>query len=113
MFIQRRAMKAPVLQRLFLLLASNLLESTQVRRNMMRERPESEAGLTALYIFDAEGVKAAQNGEPVALDRSGGFVGLGVSLSCKLVSQTSCFSLSPAAPLAALPSRRPHLTHTR
>lgn len=47
-----------------------MLTADEVKRNMLRERPESESGLVGLYIFDNEGVKAAQNGEPVAMDRS-------------------------------------------
>jgi hypothetical protein len=47
-----------------------VLTADEVKRNMLRERPESESGLVGLYIFDNEGVKAAQNGEPVAMDRS-------------------------------------------
>lgn len=49
-----------------------VLSNDDVKRNMMRERPDSETGLVAMYIFDAEGVKDATNGEPVALDRTGG-----------------------------------------
>lgn len=50
---------------------NRVLSSDDIKRNMMRERPESESGLVGLYIFDNEGVKTATNGEPVALDRSG------------------------------------------
>jgi hypothetical protein len=49
---------------------NRVLSGEEIKRNMMRERPESESGLVGLYIFDSEGVKNAQNGEPVALDRS-------------------------------------------
>lgn len=47
-----------------------VLTADEVKRNMLRERPESESGLVGLYIFDNDGVKTAQNGEPVAMDRS-------------------------------------------
>jgi hypothetical protein len=47
-----------------------VLTGDEVKRNMLRERPESESGLVGLYIFDNDGVKEAQNGEPVATDRS-------------------------------------------
>lgn len=50
---------------------NRVLNSDEIKRNMLRERPESESGLVGLYIFDSEGVKNAQNGEPVATDRSG------------------------------------------
>lgn len=49
---------------------NRVLSGDEIKRNMMRERPDSESGLVGLYIFDAEGVKNAQNGEPVASDRS-------------------------------------------
>jgi len=45
---------------------------------MWRDRPDSEDGLVALYIFDSEGVKSVKNGEVealVAVDRSGGLGG--------------------------------------
>lgn len=48
-----------------------VLSADDVKRNMVRERPDSEAGLVGLYIFDAEGAKASAAGEPVATDRSG------------------------------------------
>jgi hypothetical protein len=48
-----------------------VLSGDEVRRNMMRDRPDTENGLVGLYIFDREGVKTAQNGEPVAMDRAG------------------------------------------
>jgi hypothetical protein len=48
-----------------------VLSADDIKRNMMRERPDSEAGLVGLYIFDAEGAKATAAGEPVATDRSG------------------------------------------
>jgi hypothetical protein len=47
------------------------LTNDEVKKNMMRERPESDGGLLGLYIFDAEGVKDTANGESVALDHSG------------------------------------------
>ncbi|WIA11894.1 hypothetical protein OEZ85_011978 [Tetradesmus obliquus] len=47
-----------------------VLSADDVKRNMVRERPDSEAGLVGLYIFDAEGAKASAAGEPVATDRS-------------------------------------------
>jgi hypothetical protein len=50
---------------------SRVLSGDEVRRNMMRDRPDTENSLVGLYIFDNEGVKTAQNGEPVAMDRSG------------------------------------------
>lgn len=55
---------------------NRVLTGEEIKRNMMRERPESESGLVGLYIFDSEGVKNAQNGEPVALDRSSECAGL-------------------------------------
>lgn len=48
-----------------------VLSGEDIKRNMLRDRPDSENGLVALYIFDAEGVKEAANGEPLALDRTG------------------------------------------
>jgi hypothetical protein len=48
-----------------------VLSGDDIKRNMMRERPDSEAGLVGLFIFDAEGAKATAAGEPVATDRSG------------------------------------------
>jgi hypothetical protein len=39
-----------------------------IKKNMFRERPESEEGLALLYIFNAAGIKPAENGEPLAVD---------------------------------------------
>lgn len=62
-----------------------VLSGEEVKRNMLRERPDSESGLVGLYIFDGEGVKTAQNGEPVAMDRSGECAPLGLDLPCRAV----------------------------
>jgi hypothetical protein len=53
-----------------------VLSLDEVKRNMWRDRPDSEEGLAALYIFDGEGVKSVKNGDletTVAVDRSGAF----------------------------------------
>eukprot|EP00879_Flechtneria_rotunda_P000467 GHRR01000568.1.p1 GENE.GHRR01000568.1~~GHRR01000568.1.p1 ORF type:complete len:1094 (+),score=373.48 GHRR01000568.1:402-3284(+) len=47
-----------------------VVSADYIKRNMMRERPDTEAGLVALYIFDVEGIKEASNGELVAMDRT-------------------------------------------
>ena len=50
-----------------------VLSQDEVNLNMWRERPESEEGLSALYIFGADGIKgadAAGGTAAVALDRS-------------------------------------------
>lgn len=47
-----------------------VLSEDDIQRNMVRERPDTEAGLVAMYIFDTEGVKEAANGDAVALDRT-------------------------------------------
>lgn len=52
---------------------SRVLSQDDVKRNMWRERPDTEDGLAALYIFDADGIKDAGGGGSVvavATDRS-------------------------------------------
>lgn len=49
-----------------------VLSKDDISRNMLRERPDTETGLVAMYIFDAEGIKESANGDPLALDRTGG-----------------------------------------
>ena len=55
---------------------SRVLSPDEIRKNMLRERPESDNGLAALYIFDNDGVKAfkGDNGagdQLLAMDRTG------------------------------------------
>ncbi|MEW5305376.1 MAG: hypothetical protein WDW36_007919 [Sanguina aurantia] len=47
------------------------LPEDEVRRSMVRERPESQDGLAGLYIFTTDGVAEAEGGGLMALDTSG------------------------------------------
>jgi hypothetical protein len=51
------------------------LSADDVKRNLWRERPDTEDGLAALYIFDGEGVKSVGGANPdqmIAVDRTSG-----------------------------------------
>jgi hypothetical protein len=52
-----------------------VLGADDIKRNMFRDRPDTEEGLAALYIFDADGVKSVKAADSsdmlVATDRSG------------------------------------------
>ncbi|GBF95915.1 hypothetical protein Rsub_08038, partial [Raphidocelis subcapitata] len=51
------------------------LSGDEVKRNMWRDRPDTEEGLAALYIFDGEGVKSLGGANPdqmIAVDRTSG-----------------------------------------
>lgn len=47
-----------------------VLSADDIKRNMMRERPDSESGLAALYLFGSDSQTSA-SGEEVAIDHSG------------------------------------------
>lgn len=68
---------------------NKVLSVDDVKRNMWRDRPDSDEGLVALYIFDGEGVKVVNSdagGEQfVAMDRTGG-----LRSAAGLVSAAGC-----------------------
>lgn len=56
---QRMGTHTSLHPRLQLRVWGRVLSQDEVKRNMWRERPDTEEGLAALYIFDAEGIKDA------------------------------------------------------